>query len=272
MNIAPCIAQRMKLITLTTDFGSGEYVATMKGVILSIAEDARILDISHTIQPQDIEQGAYVLYSALPYFREGIHVGVVDPEVGTDRKGIIVECDDHYLVGPDNGLLMPAARKLGLKRVIEIENPEYMLECVSSTFHGRDVFAPVAGHISLGVDPEEIGKVLDEWVDMDFGIYRARGKELKGRVLHMDSFGNLITNIPAEIVLEKYTFGQKTEMRIAGKRVTVPFLATYSQLDDRGVLLTLSSSGFLEVAANRGSAAADLGAKRGSEIQINPAR
>jgi S-adenosylmethionine hydrolase len=262
----------MSLITLTTDFGQGEYVATMKGVILSIAENAKILDISHAVQPQDIEEGAYVLYSALPYFDGGVHVGVIDPEVGTDRKGIIVECGDHYLVGPDNGLLIPAARKLGAKRVIAIENPEYMLERVSSTFHGRDVFAPVAAHLSLGVAPEDMGSVMDEWVDLDFGIYRARGKEFKGSILHIDSFGNLITNIPAEKVMEKYSFGTKAEMRIAGKRVSASFRSTYSDVADKGVLLTVSSSGFLEVAMNRGSAASELEAKRGSDIQINPVR
>jgi S-adenosylmethionine hydrolase len=272
LNIAISIFPKMNLITLTTDFGHGEYVATMKGVILSIANDVRIVDVSHSIQPQDIEEGAYVLYSALPYFREGVHVGVIDPEVGTDRKGVIVDCGEHYLVGPDNGLLMPAARKLGLKKVISIENPEHMLENVSSTFHGRDVFAPVAAHLSLGVDPEDIGSVLDEWVDLDFGVYRARGKELKGSILHMDSFGNLITNIPAEAIMEKYAFGTKAEVRIAGKRVSAPFLATYSEVDKRGILLTISSSGFLEVAMNRGSAASELGAKRGSEIQISPVR
>lgn len=262
----------MNLVTLTTDFGPGEYVATMKGVIHSIAVDAQILDISHTIQPQDIEQGAYVLYSTLPYFREGIHVGVIDPGVGTERKGLVVECEKHFLVGPDNGLLMPAARKLGLKRVFEIVNKEYMLESVSSTFHGRDIFAPVAAHLCLGVKPEEIGEATEDWTDMSFGIYSVQGKALKGRILHSDSFGNLITNIPAKVVLERHDFGQEMEIRAAGKRVSAPFLRTYSEVREKGILVTISSSGFLEVAANRGSAAAKLGAKRGNDIQLSPVR
>lgn len=261
----------MNLITLTTDFGPGEYVATMKGVIHSIAEDARILDISHTVQPQDIEQGAYVLYSSLQYFKEGIHIGVVDPRVGTERKGIIVECENHFLVGPDNGLLIPAARKLGMKRIFEIKNPKYMLESISSTFHGRDVFAPVAAHLCLGVEPEKIGEVLEEWVDMNFGIYSARGKELRGRILHVDSFGNLITNIPEKMLLKKYGFEQMMEIRTAGKRVSAPFLATYSEVGEKEILATVSSSGFLEIAANQGSAASKLGTKRGNEIQLSPA-
>jgi len=262
----------MNLITLTTDFGPGEYVATMKGVIHSVAADARILDISHTIQPQDVEQGAYVLYSTLPYFSEGIHIGVVDPGVGTRRKGLVVECENHFLVGPDNGLLIPAARKLGLKRIFDISNNEYMLESVSSTFHGRDVFAPVAAHLSLGVEPEKIGEVAKDWTDMSFGIYSAQGKVLKGRILHMDSFGNLITNIPAKMVLERHDFGQEMEIRAAGKRVSAPFLRTYSEVKEKGLLVTISSSGFLEVAANRGSAAGKLGAKRGNDIHLSPVR
>ncbi|MFQ5910788.1 MAG: S-adenosyl-l-methionine hydroxide adenosyltransferase family protein [Thermoplasmata archaeon] len=261
----------MKPITLTTDFGPGEYVATMKGVILSIAEDARILDISHTVQPQDIEQGAYVLYSALQNFREGVHIGVIDPGVGTERKGVIVECESHLLVGPDNGLLMPAAKKLGMRRVFEIRRREYLLEEMSSTFHGRDVFAPVAAHLSLGVSPEKIGEVLDDWVDLDFGTYEARGKELKGNIIHIDSFGNLISNIPIDVVLELFDFGQRMEIRTGGKRLSASFSRTYSGVKENEILVTASSSDFLEVAANQGSAAAKLGAKRGNEIHLSPA-
>ncbi|MFQ6107148.1 MAG: S-adenosyl-l-methionine hydroxide adenosyltransferase family protein [Thermoplasmata archaeon] len=259
------------IITLTTDFGLGEYVATMKGVILSIAPEAMILDISHTVHPQDIEQGAYVLYTSLPHFREGIHIAVIDPGVGTERKCIIVECDGHLLVGPDNGILMPAAKRLGLRRVLEIRNREYMLENVSSTFHGRDIFAPVAAYLSLGIPPDSIGEAMEEWVDLNFGVYRVRGTELRGKVLHVDSFGNLITNVPAKTVLKKYDFGQKMEIRTAGKRFSAPFSATYSGVKQKEILVTVSSSDFLEVAENQGNAAAKLGAKRGDEIQFNPA-
>lgn len=151
------------LITLTTDFGLGEYTAAMKGVILGINSQGKIIDINHKITAQNIKEAAYVMYSAVPYFPWAVHVGVVDPGVGTDRKGIVIQCENGLLVGPDNGLLIPCARKLGIRKIYEISNKKYMNDVISNTFHGRDIFAPAAAYLSIGISAEEMGEEISDF-------------------------------------------------------------------------------------------------------------
>jgi S-adenosylmethionine hydrolase len=261
-----------KIITLTTDFGLGEYVAAMKGVILTINPDAKIVDISHSITPQNILEGAYVLYSTVPYFPSAIHIGVVDPGVGTERKGLIFECEGGILVGPDNGLLVPCARKMGVKKAHNIINKDYFLDSVSDTFHGRDIFAPVGAHISIGADIEEIGEQIDEYVDLKLKYHVEHDKMLEGKVIYLDRFGNLITSLASEIIMDHFSFGKTMEIELVSKnnriRKSVKLLKSYGFGETKGLLATISSSGFFEIAANQGNASELLDIRSGSEIKI----
>ncbi len=262
-----------KVITLTTDFGQGEYVAVMKGVILSINHDARLLDVTHAIMPQNILHGAYVLYSTLPYFKNAVHVGVVDPGVGTQRKGLIIECENTFLVGPDNGLLIPAARRLAMKKIYVISNQYYMLNNVSDTFHGRDVFAPVAAHLSLDVLPEEIGEPIEDFVDLKLEYHVIREDTLEGKIIHVDNFGNLITSLKKEVIEEHFEFGSILKIVIERKNdwldKKIPYLQSYGFGKKDELLATISSSGFFEIAINSGSARDCFGADTGSRIRVH---
>jgi len=256
------------LITLTTDFGLGEYVAQMKGVILAINPEASIIDISHNVRPHSVREGAYVMYSATPFFPFAAHVGVVDPGVGTERKAIVVVCEGAMFVGPDNGLLIPAARRFGIKEVREIRNENVFRREISSTFHGRDIFAPVAAHLSLGEKVATLGPVLQDWVDLDFGLYNQRGREFIGEVIFVDRFGNLISNISGKAVLDAYKWGDLLSIDIDGKDYVAPFVRSYGFSRSHKLLATISSSGFLEVALTEGSAANHTGATEGSSVRV----
>jgi len=181
------------MITLTTDFGDCLYVAAVKGVLCSISPGSRIVDLCHSIEPQNLYEAAYVLCSAAPHFPDGtVHLCVVDPGVGTDRKALLFECEHGYLVGPDNGSLHPAGERLGIKKVYQLETPEG----ASGTFHARDVFAPAAARLDMGVKPSELGTPLSQWERMDLAWYRREGRCLTARVLYVDYFGNTVTSVP----------------------------------------------------------------------------
>ena len=154
------------IITLTTDFGPGEYVGAMKGSILSVDPEATIVDIDHNIRPHDVRHGAYVLYSAVPYYPFAAHVGVVDPGVGTKRRAILCVAEGAFLIGPDNGLLIPAARRLGIKEVREITNRKLGRPELSDTFHGRDLFGPAAAHLLSGAKVKDVGPTISRtsWI------------------------------------------------------------------------------------------------------------
>ncbi len=261
-----------KIITLTTDFGLGEYVAAMKGVIFTINPDAKIVDISHTISPQNVLVGAYVLYTTVPYFPSAIHIGVVDPGVGTERKGLIFECNNCIMVGPDNGLLVPCAKKMGVKKVHKIINKDYFLDSVSDTFHGRDIFAPVASHLSMGVNIEEIGEPIDKYVDLKLKYHVEHDNLLEGKVVYVDRFGNIITSLAREIIMDHFSFGKTLEIELVSKKKrtkkNVKLLKSYSFEKEGELLATISSSGFFEIAANQGNAGELLGIGLDAEIRI----
>jgi S-adenosylmethionine hydrolase len=272
------------VITLTTDFGTFDaYVASMKGVILSLNPKAVTVDISHSIEPQNVLQAAFILGTAYHYFPEGtIHLAVVDPGVGSRRKAIILKTPVAIFVAPDNGILsyvidehsktpgklarhMPSIaeqRKLppGLEAVT-ITNPEYWRHPVSTTFHGRDIFAPAAAHLSLGVKLHEFGDSLG--LIHVFNIPRpykdARG-DLIGCVLHVDNFGNLITNIrSSDLPAGKLTVA-------VGKHQIEGISQLYA--GTKGLAAIVGSSGYLEISLKNGNAAAFLGVKPGDEIKI----
>jgi S-adenosylmethionine hydrolase len=260
------------IITLTTDFGSSEYVAAMKGVILSVNPDVRIIDLSHNVRPQNILDGAYLLYSIAPYFVNTVHVGVVDPGVGTERAGLVIACEKGVLVGPDNGLLLPAARVMGLKKVFSITNKKYFSKEVSNTFHGRDIFAPVAAHISKGVMPEDIGEEVDEYVDLSLKYHVEKNNDIEGRIIHVDTFGNLITSISKDIITKHHEFGDLLDIELEStdgmKPKKLPFLPSYGHSEKGDILATISSSNFFELACNQCSAAYSLKLDIGDKVRI----
>lgn len=260
----------MKTITFTTDFGiSSNYPAQMKAVVLSIAPNTRLVDITHNITKHNIIEGAYVLQTAIPYFPKGtIHIGVVDPGVGSLRRGIVIVTKTQILIGPDNGLLIPSAKKLAPFQAYEIKNKNFMLKKISNTFHGRDIFAPVAANILNGVLFDEIGQIIYDYIDLKLEHINITKKFVTGKILYIDDFGNIITNIQTNILL-KYLEKNKKLMVFIGKNIKkIPFVKTYSDVKKGCLLITNSSSGFLEVSANQNKASEMLNVKNGEEIKI----
>ncbi|UCH72032.1 MAG: S-adenosyl-l-methionine hydroxide adenosyltransferase family protein [Thermoplasmatales archaeon] len=259
----------MRIITFLTDFGKkNSYVSQMKGVASSMT-DAKLIDITHEITPHNIKEGAFALLVAIPYFPIGtVHVGVVDPDVGPDEKGIIITTRSQILVGPDNGLLIPAARSLGDFIVYEIKNEKYMLDSVSNTFHGRDIFTPIAAHIINGIPFEKIGPITSDFVDLDFGKCEITNKTATGKIIHVDQFGNIITNIDGIKLRKILNYDKKIMAFIANKKQEMSFVRSYFSVKKGKVLSTIGSSNFLEIAINQGNAAKKLGIKYDDEIKI----
>lgn len=260
----------MKVLTFLSDFGfKSSYVSQMKGIALSMT-DGCIVDISHEITPFNIREGAFVLMSTVQYFPAGsVHVAVVDPGVGTPRKGIVIATRTQILVGPDNGILIPAARALGDFTVYEIANSELCLSFVSNTFHGRDIFTPVAAHILNGLLFEQIGPVIKDFIDLDFGNFEVNDKTAIGKVIYIDGFGNIITNINGFALKEVLNFDKKIVLFIGKKKLSIPFVKSYNFVKTNKILATIGSNNYLEVALNQGNAAKKLGVKPDSEIKIS---
>jgi S-adenosylmethionine hydrolase len=244
---------KMNIITLLSDFGSF-YPAQMKGVILSRIRDVTLVDISHDLPFQDITAGAFVLMSTVQYFPPGtVHLAVVDPGVGTKRLGIAVESGGHFLVGPDNGLLIPAARSLGSPRAFEIS---CHFDRVSNTFHGRDVFAPAAAMLAAGHQISDLGPEVSA-VDLDFGgpVHSERG--IEARIIYVDRFGNLITNMKSL---------PEGDLCLNGRRLRRQ--RTYAEAGGIEPLITIGSHGFAEIAVNLGNASLAFGLKSGDRISL----
>ncbi len=252
------------VITLLTDFGDF-YPASMKGVILGISPAAIIVDISHHVPRHDVHAGAFILMACSRYFPSGtVHVAVVDPGVGTKRRAIAVMAGHgaHYFIGPDNGLLIPAARSIGEFEVFEITNKKLFNTEVSSTFHGRDIFAPVGAHISKGMNICDVGRKISDYVDLDFGNGTKNGTSLDGTVIFIDEFGNIVTNIHYRIV----DFQQNDVMEIENK--SVKFQRSYGFCGEGEPLALIGSHGYLEIAVNRGNASVFFDKKQGDGISI----
>ena len=262
----------VSIITLLSDFGLKDpYVAEMKAVILSIHPQARIVDITHEIEKFNIRMGAFVLASATPYFPAGtIHVAVVDPGVGTKRHPIIVETKRSYYVGPDNGLLMLAAQKESVEHVYHVNNPQYMLTQVSRTFHGRDIFAPVAAHLAKGKTASEFGPEIQDYALPEFAKPHARKGELFGEVLHIDDFGNVVSNISEED-LEKTGIreGGSLRVKLDDKTLTLKLCSAYGEVPAKTPLAIIGSNDFLEVSINQGSASRIFKAKIGDSLRVS---
>ncbi|MDW7775598.1 MAG: SAM-dependent chlorinase/fluorinase [Methanosarcinales archaeon] len=256
----------MAVISLLSDFGD-LYPAQMKAVILRINPTAVLVDISHQIPAQDISAGAFALMISAPHFPEGtVHLAVVDPGVGTSRRPIAVQAGAHFFVGPDNGLLIPAAFGAGQDLTVrEITNPDLLLE-PSSTFHGRDIFAPVAAHLSSGMVMEEVGDTLQNFVEMDFYCPGVIDGKVRGQIVYVDCFGNAITNIPGKVMFEWFNYGDVLD--ICG--VNMPFVKTYSSVKKGMPLLVVGSHDYLEISVNSGSAVKLFGLEVGSHFDMVP--
>lgn len=256
----------MPVITLLSDFGS-LYPAQMKAEILRINPSAVLVDIAHDIPPQDIRAGAFALMISAPHFPEGtIHLAVVDPGVGSARRPIVIESGGHLFVGPDNGLLIPSARRLSSDlTIMEITNSRLFLN-VSPTFHGRDIFAPVAAHLSRGMELSEVGDETAHFIELDFGTPAGfDGDKVRGEIVYVDGFGNLITNIPGDLILEKFDYGDMLTV----SDVRIPLVHTYSGVDPGELLMLVGSHGFLEIAVNSDSASQILGFDSREMIEIS---
>ncbi|TGC07285.1 SAM hydrolase/SAM-dependent halogenase family protein [Methanolobus halotolerans] len=253
----------MTIVTLTTDFGS-LYPASLKAVILGMEPGTQIVDITHSVRHADIRAGAFALYTVVDYFPKGtVHVAVVDPGVGTQRNSIVISSGGQFFVGPDNGLMVPAALRLGDMQVYRIKGTE-LLGDVSTTFHGRDVFARIGAYLSGGVAPERAGEKTDDYVHLDFGNVEVGVNSVSGEVIYIDDFGNVITNIPGTVVSDLVHFGEV--VKVSGR--DMPFMHTYGLVDVGEPLSLTGSHGFLEIAVNQGSAASVLGLRNGDRIDV----
>jgi S-adenosylmethionine hydrolase len=258
-----------KITTLTTDFGLKDpYVAEMKGTILSICPNTTIVDVTHEIAKFNTRMGAYVLASAAQYFpKNSVHVVVVDPGVGTNRRPIVIKTTQGFFVGPDNGILVLAAEKQGIIRIHKLSNPQLMLSEVSNTFHGRDIFAPAAAHLLNGVKPEEFGPEIREAAKPEFAKIKRKNGVLVGEVLHVDGFGNIITNISEEEVAQSHVEGS-ISVELPSWKLKLKLCKAYSETNPREPLALIGSHNFLEIALNQGNAAKKFKTKIGDKITV----
>lgn len=256
------------VITLLTDFGSADhYVGAMKGVMLDICPGARFVDISHEIAPYAIAEAGYTLAQAWPCFPKGtVHLVVVDPGVGSARRPILAEAAGHRFIAPDNGVLTMLFAAVANYKVREISAERYFRRPVSRTFHGRDIFAPVAAHVAAGVPPAKIGKRIDDYLRLEFAApRRTRPGEWTGAILKTDRFGNVITNFKSEDW--KKLNEERFEMRI-GARIISRMASNYAEMQPREVYLIAGSAGYLEISMNQASAAAAIHTRAGAEVTL----
>jgi len=256
-----------KIITLTTDFGTqAGYLGAVKGVILKINPETRVVDISHGIEPYDVWEAAFVLRNSYRFFPQGtIHMVVVDPGVGSARQALLIISDNFAFIGPDNGVFSFVYEDEKILKMINTSNPRYFIG-KSSTFHGRDVFAPVAAYLSLGVKPEEFGTEAKECLKLKIPSPEVEGKIIKGEILWVDRFGNLITNLDHNLVNK---VGSEKDFQIViGKKIIKKISASYYEGREDEILALVGSSGFLEISANQGSAEEILKKKRGDKFRI----
>ena len=257
------------IITLLTDFGTKDhYVALMKGTILKINPRCTLIDITHHIPPHDIKEGAFLLANTYAAFPKGtIHLSVIDPEVGGTRKPILLVTPNYFFVGPDNGLFTLALKKEKVRKAITLTHSKYFLSPLSRTFHGRDIFAPVAAYLSLDVKPEAFGPHLDAWTAVDFEKPRIGKEGLRGEILHVDAFGNLIISID-EKQLFHFVDDRSFVIQI-GRRTIHDLKKGYWEGKRKEPMALIGSGGFLEISVKEGNAQKMLKAKRGDPITVS---
>lgn len=256
------------VIALLSDFGSRDhYVGTMKGVILGICPDATLVDISHDIPPHDVMEGALQLAASARYFPAGtIFVAVVDPGVGSRRRGIAVDTGDYRFVGPDNGLFTQVLAELPLKKAVELTERRYGRPTVSRTFEGRDRFAPAAAWLAKGIQLPALGRAAADLHRLEIPVAEVGEAAIQGAVLRVDRFGNLVTNVDRK-AFERFASGRQVQVSVGGRSVQ-RLVATYAEIPAGEVCVLFGSTDHLELAANSGSAAEMLGLRRGAAVTI----
>jgi S-adenosyl-L-methionine hydrolase (adenosine-forming) len=264
------------VVTLLSDYGViDEFVGVCHGVIKSIAPDAELIDITHGIAPQHVLQGALVLAETLPFMPVGVHLAVVDPGVGGERRPVAIRCGDgRLLVGPDNGLLLLAAERVGgVAEVVELTNRRYMLDTVSATFHGRDVFAPAAAHLANGVELSALGPAMDGevLVRVELPAPRIEEDNLHTTVVLVDRFGNVRLNVaPGELRAAAIASGDSIDVEVDGRHYTAQVASTFADVGLGKLLVYEDSSRTISLAINRGSAARLLGVVTGQGVILHP--
>lgn len=258
----------MTVISLITDFGlKDNFVGVMKAVVLNVNPCAAIVDICHEIKPQNILEAAFLLRASYRYFPSGtVHLVVVDPGVGSKRKKLLIKTKNYFFIGPDNGVLSLALKDELPIKLIEITNDRYFLKPVSNTFHGRDIFAPVAAYVSKGEDIKKFGKAIRSFETIDLPKFKISGNILIGEIIYIDRFGNLVSNIPKDM-LDDFVEDRGFEIRI--KDETIDRLSKgYFEGSDTKPIALINSFDYLEVAIASGSARDYLGVDKGAEIKI----
>ena len=260
------------VIALFTDFGTRDaYVAQLKGAILSIHPTAQLVDLTHEVGAFDVRAAAYLLDASARYFpARTIFVAVVDPEVGTARRPLLLttQAEKSY-VGPDNGLFTRVMEREGLKAAYMLTQSAYFLPQVSTTFHGRDIFGPVAAHLARGVEPAQFGPRLEELVQLPYARPQRLGETIIGEVIHLDHYGNIATNIPSEMLTDLVP-GQWLTLTLAEHTQVLPFVETYGAGPQNHLVCLINSNGTCEIALPRGNAAACLGVQVGERVVLRP--
>lgn len=262
------------VITFLSDFGlEDDFVGTCHAVIKRIAPETDVIDITHGIEPQSILQGALVLANTLPYTPEGVHLAVVDPEVGTPRRALLLRTGDgRLLLGPNNGLLVPAAERLGgIETAYEITNRRYALEPISPTFHGRDVFSPAAAHLSLGLDPAELGGTVaaDELVRLELPQPEVGERRIRATCLYVDRYGNIQLNLTAgEVERLGIVPGQQVEVELAMDRFYACTARTFAEARPGEIVLYEDAYQNIALAISHGNAAETFGIRAGMEVRL----
>lgn len=258
----------MPLVTLTTDFGLRDpYVAAMKGVMLSLSEELRLVDITHDVPPQDVMHGAFVLREAYPFFPEGtVHLVVVDPGVGTARRAVALRTADHFFVGPDNGLFSLVLAEDQIEEAVVLDRPEYWrTPAPAATFHGRDLFAPVAARLASGFPLQAIGSPVTDLRPLRWPMPLVDAEGVRGFVIHVDRYGNCISNIQASDLACVEGRGVRV---YAGNTSVKALHQTYAEVPSGEPVLLFGSAGLLEVAVNGGNASELLNLHRGAPVTL----
>ncbi len=241
------------IITLTTDFRHDLYVGQIKGVILAINRQVRIVDIKHDVTSYSIRQGAFLISQISPFFPRGtIHLAIIDPEVGASRRCLLIQTQDYFFIGPDNGLFSLVLKDEKMKKIFEVDPAKF--KQVSPTFHGRDIFAPLAAYISLGKEPEEFGRRVQEIVELEMK---------RNSIIYIDGFGNIITSIE-----KNFPPGKELTVRHKKRKIVARFVRTFAEAKRDEFILLKGSSGYLELDKNLSSAAKELKARVGDPIEI----
>lgn len=256
------------VIALLSDFGTQDhYVGAMKGVLARLAPNARIVDLTHQVAPFDLVQAGLALHQAVPHFpRKTVFLAVVDPGVGSARKPILVETQDYFFLGPDNGLLSMALAEQKIRRIVHLSNEKYFQKPLSATFHGRDLFAPVAAHLAQGLAPEFFGPELTDYQRLPEFIPAFDAKQVSGRILAFDRFGSAVSNLSRSFLQRHY---HRPSLKVeVGENILEGLKTHYAEVAVGEPLLLFGSGGLLEIAVREGSAAERLGLRRGEPLRL----